>query len=266
VLPLVNNWPDYGGMQQYVAWFLGLPDDSYGAAVNHDRFYTDPRIREAYRAWAQHVTHHRNPYAGLRYNEDPTIMTFELANQPRCRSDKSGRTLLAWADEMSRWLKRRAPHQLVAVGDEGFFGTAGDADYPYSDYEGASFSRLTALPAVDYGTFHLYPQGWGENPQSKPGTDPVSWGTTWIERHAAEGRRLGKPVVLEEYGLAVDAAVAWTTRRHGTPPTPAGRRRSRRPALRVTSSGSSRHAPTTAACTATTTATAWSTPAAPPRC
>ncbi|MFE1357316.1 hypothetical protein ACFW6T_35675, partial [Kitasatospora phosalacinea] len=25
VLPLVNNWPDYGGMQQYVSWFLGLP-------------------------------------------------------------------------------------------------------------------------------------------------------------------------------------------------------------------------------------------------
>jgi hypothetical protein len=62
VLPLVNNWPDYGGMQQYVAWCLGLPDNSYGASVNHDRFYTDPRIREAYRTWAQHVTHHRNPY------------------------------------------------------------------------------------------------------------------------------------------------------------------------------------------------------------
>ena len=48
VLPLVNNWPDYGGMQQYVKWVLGLEDDSYGDAVNHDRFYTDPKIRAAF--------------------------------------------------------------------------------------------------------------------------------------------------------------------------------------------------------------------------
>ena len=26
VLALTNNWPDYGGMRQYVTWFLGLPD------------------------------------------------------------------------------------------------------------------------------------------------------------------------------------------------------------------------------------------------
>lgn len=206
VLPLVNNWPDYGGMAQYVTWFLGLPDDSYGDGVNHDRFYTDTKIRQCYRAYARHVINRVNPYTGLRYNQDPTIMTFELANEPRCRSDKSGDTLHAWVAEMSAFVKAQAPRQLVAVGDEGFFGTAGEADYPYSDYEGADFARLTSVSTVDYGTYHLYPQGWGENPQSKPGTDPVVWGTEWIKRHIAKGRTLGKPVVLEEYGLAIDAA------------------------------------------------------------
>jgi mannan endo-1,4-beta-mannosidase len=204
VLPLVNNWPDYGGMQQYVTWLLGLPDDTYGAGVNHDRFYTEPSIRAAYRAWAEYLTHRRNPYTGLRYNEDPTIMTFELANEPRCRTDKSGRTLLTWAREMSDWVSQQAPRQLVAIGDEGFFGTAGAADYPYSDYEGVLSEALTALPAVDYGTCHLYPQGWGENRQNKPGTDPVTWGVQWIRDHATAARKLGKPVVLEEYGLAID--------------------------------------------------------------
>jgi mannan endo-1,4-beta-mannosidase len=204
VLPLVNNWPDYGGMQQYVQWFLGLPDDSYADAVNHDRFYTTPSIRACYKAHAKHVIRRRNPYTGLRYNEDPTIMTFELANEPRNRSDKSGTAVLAWAREMSAWVKGLAPRQLVAVGDEGFYGDETNADYPYSSYEGNHWKQLVALPAVDYGTVHAYPQGWGENPASQAGVDPIAWGTQWIRDHLADGRVLGKPVVLEEYGLAVD--------------------------------------------------------------
>lgn len=206
VLVLVNNWPDYGGMQQYVKWFLDLPDDSYGDAVNHDLFYSTPAIVDAYKAYAKYVTHRLNPYTGLRYNEDPTIMAFELANEPRSRSDKTGRRLLAWVTEVSGYLKAQAPHQLVAIGDEGFYGDPDNSDYPYSTYEGNRWNDLIRVPYVDYGTFHLYPQGWGENPRNKPGTDPATWGTTWITDHIADGRAAGKPVVLEEYGLAVDAA------------------------------------------------------------
>ncbi|MFE0464092.1 cellulase family glycosylhydrolase [Kitasatospora sp. NPDC058965] len=206
VLPLVNNWPDYGGMRQYVQWFLGLPDDSYGDGTNHDRFYTDPNIKACYRAWARQLTQRRNPYTGLRYCEDPTVMAFELANEPRCRSDKSGATLLAWAAEMSAHVKSLAPRQLVAVGDEGFYGEAGRADYPYSDYEGTPWRKLVALPAVDYATVHVYPQNWGETSGSKPGTDPVAWGTRWIQDHLADARALGKPLVVEEFGLQVDPA------------------------------------------------------------
>jgi mannan endo-1,4-beta-mannosidase len=204
VLPLVNNWPDYGGMQQYVQWFLHLPDDSYGDAVNHDRFYTDTRIRKCYRAYVRHVITRRNRYTGLRYCDDPTIMTFELANEPRNRSDKSGAAVLGWVREMSAWIKHLAPRQLVAVGDEGFFGDATNSDYPYSNYEGDRWAQFLRVPHVDYGTFHLYPQGWGEISADKPGVDPIAWGRTWIRRHLAHARRVGKPAVLEEYGLLVD--------------------------------------------------------------
>ena len=201
VLALVNNWPDYGGMPQYVTWFLSLPSDVYGDAVNHDRFYTDEAIRKCYRAWAKHIVTRRNPYTGRRYRDDPTIMTFELANEPRNRSDKTGKTLLTWADDMSRHVKSLAPDQLVAVGDEGFYGGKGNVDYPYSDYEGNHWKQLVALPAVDYGTMHLYPQHWGDAASA----DPVGWGSRWITDHLRDGARLRKPVVLEEYGLEVKA-------------------------------------------------------------
>jgi mannan endo-1,4-beta-mannosidase len=205
VLPLVNNWPDYGGMQQYVKWFLNLPDDTFSTAINHDKFYTTDSIKKCYKAYAAHVTRRRNPYTGLRYNEDPTIMTFELANEPRNRSDKTGAPVLAWVTEMSAWVKSLAPRQLVAVGDEGFYGDATNFDYPYSNFEGNQWKKFIALKTVDYGTYHLYPQGWGENPSSKPGTDPGVWGTQWIKDHLADGKSAGKPVVLEEYGLQINA-------------------------------------------------------------
>ncbi|MBR7836436.1 cellulase family glycosylhydrolase, partial [Actinospica durhamensis] len=206
VLPLVNNWPDYGGMAQYVTWFLNLTDDSYGDATNHDKFYSTPQIRDCYKAFAQYVIGRRNPYTGLRYRDDPTIMTWELANEPRNRSDKTGATVLAWVTEMSAYLKHLAPRQLVAVGDEGFYGDPTNYDYPYSTYEGDRWKDFVALPSVDYGTVHLYPQGWGETP-SNSGTDPVAWGTAWIQNHLADGAAAGKPVVLEEYGLSVDGTV-----------------------------------------------------------
>ncbi len=204
VLTLVNNWPDYGGMQQYVKWFLNLPDDSYGNdPVNHDHFYTSDAIKRCYKAYARYVTHRRNGYTGRRYNEDPTIMTFELANEPRNRSDKSGSEVLAWVHEMSAWVKSLAPNQLVAVGDEGFYGDPSDSDYPYSNYEGNRWKDFLHVPTIDYGTVHLYPGSWGETPAN--GKDPVAWGTTWINDHLADGHRIGKPVVIEEYGLQVNA-------------------------------------------------------------
>ena len=206
VLALVNNWPDYGGMAQYVTWFLGLPDDSYGAAVNHDMFYSTKSIQDCYRAYVRYVLTRFNRYTGRRYNEDPTIMTFELANEPRSRSDKTGERLLTWVTETSAYVKELAPRQLVTTGDEGFYGDPGNSDYPYSNYEGDRWKDFLALPTIDYGTVHLYPQGWGENPSAKPGTDPVSWGVTWITNHISDGAALHKPVVIEEYGLAIDAS------------------------------------------------------------
>jgi mannan endo-1,4-beta-mannosidase len=47
------------------------------------------------------------------------------------------------------------------------------------------------IDSIDYGTVHLYPTGWGE-------TD--AWGSTWIDQHATWAQKIGKPVVLEEFG------------------------------------------------------------------
>lgn len=207
VLVLTNNWPTFGGMDQYVQWYGGQ---------EHDDFYRREAIKAGYQKTVQHVIRRRNRYTGLRYHQDPTVMTWELANEPRCQSDPSGDTLVEWADEMSRYVSRLAPRQLVAVGDEGFLGEAGNPDYPYSDYEGVDWRRLSTLGAVDYATVHCYPDHW-KGELSTP--EKAEWGRKWFADHVGEAQRLGVPVVIEEFGLndpsedkaARDAAyTAWT--------------------------------------------------------
>ncbi|WEK54903.1 MAG: cellulose binding domain-containing protein [Candidatus Cohnella colombiensis] len=184
VIPFVNNWDDFGGMNQYVKWFN---------AGSHDAFYTNAQVKQAYKNYINYMLNRTNTYNGIKYKDDPAIMTWELANEPRAQSDRTGNTLVNWASEMSTYIKSLDANHLVAVGDEGFYNKSGNSDYPYGGGEGVDWLRLIALPNIDYGTYHLYPSGWGETSQ---------WGNQWITDHINDGARAGKPVVLEEYGIA----------------------------------------------------------------
>ena len=183
VVALVNNWNDFGGMNQYVTWFGG---------TNHDEFYTNEQIKTAYKNYVRHFLHRKNRYTGRIMIEEPAIMTWELANEPRCQSDPSGNTLFNWVREMSSFIKSMDPHHLVATGDEGFYNYPGNSDWTRSGGQGVDWKRLIALPTIDYGTMHLYPDGgWGKD---------EAWSLQWISDHIHDGHVAGKPVVLEEFG------------------------------------------------------------------
>src|SRR5690606_12338294 len=59
---------------------------------------------------------------------------------------------------------------------------------------GIDNERLSALPDIDFGTYHMYPDHWGKGHR---------WGNDWIEDHIAVERRIDKPMVLEEYGIHI---------------------------------------------------------------
>jgi mannan endo-1,4-beta-mannosidase len=192
VLPLTNNWGDFGGMDQYVAWAGGQ---------FHDQFYTDPKIRRWYKEWVAHVLNHKNFYTGVRYKDDPAIMTWELTNEARCgggndlypRSDHcTSTTLTQWANEMSTFVKSVDRKHLVSVGDEGFYCIPGAPNFIDNCSEGVDTLAFTQLPNIDVMSFHLYPDGWGQT---------VAWGQDFIERHFADALALHKPAMLGEFGL-----------------------------------------------------------------
>jgi len=190
ILPLVNNWQPFGGIDQYVTW--------YGLNSHHE-FYTHPKTRDAYKNWALHILNRRNVYSGVLYKDDPTIMAWELANEPRCQGSIerlnspgcSPATLIGWVQEMSSFLKQNDSKHLIAVGDEGFFRRSGGSDWLRNGSQGVDFDAFLRTASIDFGTVHLYADNWGKD---------IAWGTQWIEEHIAAGVEAHKPVLVEEYG------------------------------------------------------------------
>ena len=193
VLVLTNNWKEFGGMNQYVKWFN---------LQYHHQFYTDERARAAYKSYAAHLINRVNTITNVVYKDDPNIFSWELANEPRCRNfgqydrleDCKPDTITDWVKEMSEYIKSLDGKHLVAVGDEGFFNRKGQDSEQYNGKDGADHEAFLALPSIDYGTFHLYPDNW---------STPPKWGNQWIIDHVAAAQRAGKPTVLEEYGIVV---------------------------------------------------------------
>lgn len=173
VLPLANNWGDLGGKPAYTAAFGG----------NDTSWYTDARSQAAYKNYINLIVN--------RYKNSAAIFAWELCNEPRC-SGCSTTVITNWATSISAYIKSLDPQHMVALGDEGWMtAPVGDGSYAYSGYEGVDFVKNLAIPSLDYGTFHLYPQSWGYN---------YTWGNEWIQQHDAAGKAAGKPVVFEEYG------------------------------------------------------------------
>lgn len=187
IIPFVNNWDDFGGMNQYVEWA--------GASV-HDDFYTNTTCTTGYKNYVRYMLNHVNTYSGIAYKDDPTVMAWELANEPRCTTDTTGDTIVNWADTMSTYIKTIDSNHLVTVGDEGFFNREGSgSDYEYNGGTGVDWDRLIELPNIDFETMHLYPDGWGKT---------ITWSLQYINDHIDAAKTVGKPVILEEYGVASD--------------------------------------------------------------
>ncbi|KAH7465630.1 putative mannan endo-1,4-beta-mannosidase C [Phytophthora ramorum] len=187
VVPLVNNWSDYGGMDVYVKQLGGK---------YHDDFYTDAKIKAAYKKYIATFV--------KRYKENDTIMSWELCNECRCAGSGGGmpesgtcttKTINDWMTEMSAYIKSLDSNHLVATGSEGFMNTDSSV-YLYSGLSGVDFDANLAIKSIDYGAYHTYPDGW-----SVDASEFVSWGRKWINDHVASGKKAGKPVVMEEYGV-----------------------------------------------------------------
>lgn len=183
IVTLVNNWEDYGGIPQYMRWL---------SLSKKEQFFTEDRAKAAYKNWVSHLLHRENIFTKRAYKDEPTIMAWELINEPRLK-DRPTPIITDWVEEMSKFVKQYDPNHLVAVGDEGFINRPTTDDWTRNGSEGVDFEAFLKLPSIDFGTFHLYPDAKHWNRSSE-------WGLEWIRDHAKLARSWNKPVILEEYG------------------------------------------------------------------
>lgn len=211
IIPLVNYWSDkdkyprenaFGGVAQYVEWAQKAEYDTNGCITNKDLFYTDPNCKQAYKNYVAQVINRVNTLTRAAYKDDPTILAWELANEPEAESDITGDTVYNWAVEMSAFVKNLDAKHMVALGDCGFMKGETDpsgegGDYPYNGYKGVDWIRNLGISDIDFGTVHVYPDHWF---QYQPDVNQAVWAYAWIKKHIIDGHNAGKPIIFEEFG------------------------------------------------------------------
>jgi mannan endo-1,4-beta-mannosidase len=204
VIFLSNNWEWSGGFLQYLQWNGIISDSVLRSKMSWDdmrdhisKFYTCHPCIDDYKKQVLTILERRNTINGIRYIDDPVIMAWELANEPRPMRPASDVAYERWISEMAGFIKSKDKKHLVCIGHEGEIGTEGMK----------LFKEIHANKNIDYLTIHIWPKNWG---WMKPGTmdkdfDHVTNMTrSYITRHLAVAKKLSKPMVIEEFGFPRD--------------------------------------------------------------
>lgn len=209
VLYLNNYWQWSGGMTQYMSWIDGQPvqdpnvtKDWEGFMAKSASFYKSEKAQTEYRKTISKIVNRVNTINGKAYKDDPTIMSWQLANEPRPGNDKSSaedkKIYVEWIKQTTDFIRSLDTHHLISTGSEGLWGSARDKQL---------FIDAHSLPNVDYLTYHMWIRNWSWFDQYKP---KETWDSAWkkgqdyLNSHIDWANQMKKPIVLEEFGLDRD--------------------------------------------------------------
>jgi mannan endo-1,4-beta-mannosidase len=210
ILVLNNYWQWSGGMIQYVGWETGQPvldpdqtGDWRAFMFQSAEFYGNQGANEKYRGYIRDLVKRVNTISGIPYVDDPAIMSWQLANEPRPAPDsrenaEHARLFVEWVHSTCEFIQDLDPNHLVSTGNEGYNGSA----QSWEIYREAHES-----PHVDYLTFHIWPKNWGWYDAANPDSTferALSNTFTYFAEHIDMARQMNKPTVLEEFGLERD--------------------------------------------------------------
>jgi mannan endo-1,4-beta-mannosidase len=212
ILFLSDFWEWSGGFAQYVRWITGEtipdpdqpPNDWHGFIQMSAQLYKTPAANQLYLDYAKSLINRRNTINGRIYRDDPAIMTWELANEPRPGADdkfaaRDVPIFADWVDATARFIHEQDPNHLVCTGSEGIHGCFDSAD---------AFVASHKTPAIDYVTVHMWLKNWNWIKDPAPGEEfetAAMRARDHVEEHTKIATEiLKKPLVLEEFGLPRD--------------------------------------------------------------
>ena len=214
VLVLNNYWDWSGGMSEYVSWATGeavvdpTADKNVGWSDFLDfsaRFYQLKKAQKRYRKYIDMLVNRKNVYTKKEYKNDPAIMTWELANEPRPAKkgdpQENVKIFSKWVDETAGFIHSIDKKHLVTTGSEGEKGTLNSWDFTREAH---------AIKSIDYLTIHMWPKNWGWYKADAPSTLGTAKENTidYIGKGLKTARKLNKPMVIEEFGFMRDGEKA----------------------------------------------------------
>jgi mannan endo-1,4-beta-mannosidase len=170
IIAFLDYWAYTGGAPQMNAWRGGGKDDH--------SFAESAQSQADYKELVRTVVTRVNSLSGVAYKDDPTIMAWELMNEPDIHPTS---LFLSWVGEMAAYVKSIDPNHLLASGS------------------GSIQTKLVELqtPAIDFGTWHGYPAYEHVAPENY---------SAEITDYCGLAKGYGKPVILEEFGVAASNA------------------------------------------------------------
>lgn len=216
VVYLTNFWEWSGGMMTYLSWvnggaYIDMGDPAHPWPAFPDwnaAFYANGRAQAMYRSYIRAVVTRTNSVTGIAYADDPTIMAWQLANEPRPGGSDAVAVpnlpaFYRWIDETARYIKTLDPNHLVSTGSEGLKGSIEREDVVLAAHR---------APSIDYLTAHIWPNNWGwMDAGDLAGTYAAGAAKVadYIDTHVRLARTLGKPLVIEEFGYPRDGQHAY---------------------------------------------------------
>lgn len=204
VLFLNNSWDWSGGYSMYLKWAgygePAVPElDGWPAYMEYvKQFQQSDSAKALFSKHVDFIVGRTNRYNQLRYIDDPTILSWQIGNEPRAFSDENKEAFMHWMADVAVQIKSLDPNHLVSSGSEGLHGCEGDI---------ALFEKIHADDNIDYLNIHIWPYNWGWVkadslkellPEAKIKTKE------YIEKHVAVAKKYMKPLVIEEFGFPRD--------------------------------------------------------------
>ena len=206
VLYFNNSWEWSGGYGQYLEWAGDgkalLPSvDGYENYVDHvSRFVKNEKAKELYYDHVRNIVTRTNTVTGKPYKDDPVIFSWQIGNKPRAfaRDSVTKAAFADWMCSSATLIKSLDPNHMVSTGSEGLYGCEVDMEL---------FEKIHAHKDIDYLNVHIWPLVW------RWVTKDTFADSVWVANSQTEknltahfpvAERLGKPIVLEEFGYPRD--------------------------------------------------------------
>ena len=142
---------------QYLQWNGKITDSVLRSKMNWDTmrdivsmFYScDPCVTQQQQV-IKNIVGRTNSISGIKYSEDPTIMSWELANEPRPMRPAAISAYKEWIVSCGLLIKSLDGNHLLTTGVEGGIGTECIT----------TFTEIHQDKNIDYATIHIWPKNW----------------------------------------------------------------------------------------------------------